>query len=106
MSKEKRKPNWTLCVKDGEKWRDIGVAWESERGNLFLKLNEGEQLEGTAMLFPYRERTDRSERRPPPVSKPISEGDYMERKRQERRQERPLPPPTAHCSDPVEPEWL
>ncbi len=114
-----RKPDWSLCVKDGEKWQTIGVAWETEKGNFFIKLDEGETLEGTAMLFPFREKPPSgggggwnrkatpSTSKPAPPS-PSTESDYMERKRRE-RQTPPMPttPPNQDdCRDPEGPDWL
>jgi hypothetical protein len=125
MSNEKRKPNWTLCVKEGERWRSIGAAWETERGNLFVKLDEGMTLRGTAMFFPYREKPPRdysayrqpaygtsATKAPTKPLPPIQDAaamvsDYMERKRQERHVPSPTPPsPSDECPDPQEPDWL
>ena len=112
-----RKPNWTLCVKDSpdSPWRNIGAAWETEKGNLFLKLDDGEALEGTAMLFPYREKPAGAPRRPyqqpyrrPPAAKPPPPepvADYMEQKRarqQPPEPEAPINPP----EDENGPGWL
>lgn len=116
--KEKRKPNWTLCVKDGEHWESIGAAWETEKGHLFLKLDEGETLQGTAMLFPYRERNKGGWLEPAPWKKkapapapppPPATGDYMEQKRRERQTPAvPTTPPNQDddCPDHEGPGWL
>jgi len=132
----KRLPNWTLCIKNGPdgKWQSIGAAWETEKGNLFLKLDEGVEVvhhpDSTLMLFPYREKPKNSggwnkrpyrpeppQRREPyvPPSKPEPpppfEPDYMQRKREERRNPSQPPPPQPvdtdlPCEDPREPDWL
>ena len=51
---ETRQPQWSLCIKEGEQWRNVGAAWDGEKG-IFLKIDEGVTLKGTVMLFPYRE---------------------------------------------------
>lgn len=135
MSNEKRKPNWTLCVNDERnptakpRWRSIGAAWETQSGNWFVKVDEGQVLQGVAMLFPYREKQPsryavrtwkRESPQPPAPPEPApyappppaaSEPDYMDRKRAERSNP-PQPPLAQPPSDDlpydegVEPPWL
>lgn len=109
-----RKPTFTLCVNDapaGGKphWRSIGAAWETQTGNLFLKVNEGETLRDTAMLFPYREKPPSAFHPSPPVQS-ASPTDYMERQRVERARRAPpppaTPPPGDYDADPAAPGWL
>lgn len=129
MSTEKRKPTWTVCVNENQnapagskpKWRSIGAAWETSGGNLWLRLDEGERLSGVAMLFPYREKNERSRglpRHSPAMHAPAqpSEPDYMERQRQARAARpsvsappKPYVPPSnadEPCPDPEPPDWL
>lgn len=114
-SSAKRKPDWTLCVKEGERWREVGAAWNTDRGNVFVVLKEA-MRPGTAMLFPFREKPAqplpyrRPTMRPAPTKRaydPASEPDYMDHQRQERRSPPPPPPPPSDdCPDPEAPEWL
>ena len=115
MSTEKRKPNWTLSVNDAPadarpQWRSIGAAWETQTGNLFLKVDDGATLRGTAMLFPYRERPASAFRRGVPYRAPApplaSQDDYMERQRLARASKAPSPPPDDACPNPEAPAWL
>src|SRR5689334_5610235 len=55
MSTPKKKPDWSICVKQGEQWQTVGAAWQTERGNISARL-ERPLPAGNLMLFPYRER--------------------------------------------------
>lgn len=127
MSEAKRKPTFTLCVNDAPsgaapRWRSIGAAWESARGNLFVKVDEGCRLEGTAMLFPYREKPSGGFTRRPDYRRPVMrptpapaapppEVDYMERQRAERKKRTQPPVPEGDTVDlnvepPDDAPWL
>lgn len=132
-----RKPNWDLCIKTDPDapWYKIGAAWETEKGNLFIKIDEGETLKGTAMMFPHRDKPPGGSggyRRPyprkpaidmdDPYRKPLppeelarirqeqakKQSDYMEQRRV-----RLQPPPEAAPTTPVHesdedapPSWM
>lgn len=128
MNASKKLPTWSLCVKEGDRWRNIGAAWETDRGNLFVKLDEGVTLRGTAMFFPYREKPSgggayrkwEAKRPLPPIGDAADmakQGDYMDRKRRERSGKGGLPPsepyyppsppsPQDMDPDPEAPDWL
>lgn len=106
-----RPPTWDLAIKPGDsaKWVTVGAAWDTERGNISVRLSEKcapseflallGRAKGRFMLFPHRgddaddvpaTRTTRrdpdatvDENVEPPTtpSAPAPEPDYMERKR-------------------------
>lgn len=131
----KKKPDWTLCVKVGEKWQKVGAAWNTERGNISIRLDSTVQA-GNFMAFPYREQWGGREqggypkghpgnvragesmeqyfrRRRATVNSWPSAEDYMEQQRQARQEklrvDKPTDTPLNHdddCPDPEAPDWL
>ena len=97
----KKRPDWTLCVKEGERWHKVGVAWNTERGNICVKLEESVPA-GSVMAFPYREERAGSPCKKPPskVKNWFSHENNWEPPGQQEVRENPV------AGDPDSPSWL
>lgn len=116
MSNGKR-PDWTLCIKTPEgKWEKVGAAWNTERGNICVRL-EANMPAGNFMAFPYREESRGWKRpasggyRPPRPLPPVQDAAQIVSK--DYRARLPVDPPGStpanqddDCPDPEAPDWL